>query len=133
MKKRLILLCFMIVQPVFAQNIGRMTDAEQLGMMAGLAMGCGAEKKLEDFELIASRLLANQAATDKLEKREVWVYSQAKWEALQRVKRDHTVNCKEILDHFDKLPLFDSTVYADGSVKLPDGVWSKPIRPIKKR
>jgi hypothetical protein len=116
-----------------AQNVQKMSDAEQLGMMAGLAMACGADKKLEDFDLIASRLLANQSPTEQEEIRQVKVYTQAKWEALQREKRDHTVSCQEVLDSFQKLPLFNAIVYADGSVKLPDGIWSKPLRPVKKR
>ncbi len=135
MKKNMymILLSLMIAQPVWAQNIKKMSDAEQLGMLAGWAMACGAEKKLEDFEIIASRLLANQSATDELEKHEVQVYTQAKWVALQQQKKGNLADCHEILEGFNNLPLFNATVYADGSVKLPDGAWSKPLRPIKKR
>lgn len=116
-----------------AQNIQKLSDAEQLGMMAGLAMACGSDKKLEDFELISSRLIANQSPTEEEELRQSRIYTQAKWDALQRETKEHTVNCKEVLDHFNKLPLFNSIVYADGSVKLPDGIWSKPLRPVKKR
>ena len=96
-------------------------------------MACGSDKKLEDFELISSRLIANQSPTEEEELRQSRIYTQAKWDALQRETKEHTVNCKEVLDHFNKLPLFNSIVYADGSVKLPDGIWSKPLRPIKKR
>jgi len=126
------LLFFVLAQPVIAQNIKSMSDAEQLGMTAGLAMACDSSK-LEDFEVIASRLIANQSATDEIEKKEVRVYTQAKWDALQRQKKGNPADCKEILEHFDKLPLFNSYVYGDGSVQLPDGAWSKPLRPVKKR
>ena len=78
-------------------------------------------------------MLANQSATDELEKHEVQVYTQAKWVALQQQKKGNLADCHEILEGFNNLPLFNATVYADGSVKLPDGAWSKPLRPIKKR
>ena len=114
-----------------AQNVQKMSDAEQLGMMAGLAMACGSEKKLEDYELIASRLIANPAPSEQIEKQQIRFYMQAKWDAMQRQQKDPPVSCKEVLEHFNKLPLFNSIVYRDGSVKLPDGTWSKPLRPLK--
>ena len=109
-----------------------MSDAEQLGMTAGLALACGSDKKLEDFELIAARLLANQSPTEEMEKQQIRIYAQAKWEAMLRQKKGNPADCKDILEHFDELPLFDSIVYGDGSVKLPDGAWSKPLRPVKR-
>jgi len=135
MKKNMcfILLGLLFIQPALAQNIKKMSDAEQLGMTAGLALACGADKKLEDFELIASRLLANQAATDELERKQAQEYIEAKWDTMQRQKKGNPSDCREILESFESLPIFNSTVYADGSVKLPDGSWSKPLRPVKKR
>lgn len=135
MKKNMcfILLGLLFVQPALAQNIRKMSDAEQLGMTAGLALACGSDKKLEDFELISARLLANQAATDELERKQAQEYIEAKWDAMQRQKKGNPSDCREILESFENLPLFNSTVYADGSVKLPDGSWSKPLRPVKKR
>ena len=127
-----ILLIAMMPIRVSAQNIRTMSDAEQLGMTAGLALACGADKKLEDFELIASRILANQSPSEELEKKEIRVYAQAKWEAMMRQKKGNPSDCQDILEHFNHLPLFNSTVYGDGSVKLPDGAWSKPLRPVKR-
>ena len=131
------ILCLVCVGLIFAvcasaQNIRSMSDAEQLGMTAGLALACGSQKKLEDFELIAARLLANQSPSDAAEKQQARVYAQAKWEAMTRQKKGNPSDCKDILEHFDQLPLFNSTVYGDGSVKLPDGNWSRPLRPIKR-
>ena len=115
-----------------AQNIQKMSDAEQLGMMAGFASACGATNKLDDFELISSRLIANAATTEQAEKQQIRVYMQAKFEAIQRQKNEAPLSCSEILESFNKLPLFNSIVYRDGSVKLPDGTWSKPLRSPKK-
>ena len=110
------ILCFIllgIALPccVNAQSLNALSEAEQLGMTAGLAMACGSGKKLEDFELIAARLLANPSASEEIEKQQLGVYVRAKWEALTRQKRDLS-NCKEVLEHFDRLPLFNSIVYS---------------------
>ena len=132
MRLFLLSLCFLVVGfTAHAQNVQKMSDAEQLGMMAGLATACGAEKKLEDFELISARLLANDSPTEESEKQKVWQYMRAKWDAMQRQKQEAPVPCNEILESFNKLPIFNSIVYKDGSVKLPDGSWSKPLRPMK--
>ena len=40
-----------------------LTEAQQLGITAGLALACNAGGELDDFELIASRIIANQAPT----------------------------------------------------------------------
>ena len=126
-----ILLCLIFVFPKSALSLGTSSDAEELGLLAGLALACGSQKKLDDYELIASRLIANAAATEQEEKNQIRVYMQAKWNAMQRQKNDPALTCSEVLERFDQLPLFNSIVYRDGSVKLPDGKWSKPLRPNK--
>ncbi len=113
-----------------AQSGKEITDAEQLGTVAGLAAACKAQK-LDDFELIASRILANQSETDEAELANVRLYASTKYSILRRHKKNPQMTCAEIIDHFNKLPLFDSVVYADGTVKLSDGTWSKPKRPLK--
>jgi len=133
MKSLIFVLCLCgLINTAMAQNIQKMSDAEQLGMMAGFASACGATSKLDDFELIASRLIANTASTEQAEKKQIRVYMQTKFEAMQRQQKEAPVPCSEILESFNKLPLFNAIVYRDGSVKLPDGTWSKPLRGRKK-
>ena len=55
----------------------------------------------------------------------------AKWDAMKQQQQSAPVSCSEILERFNKLPIFNSVVYKDGSVKLPDNTWSKPLRPLK--
>lgn len=126
----LIVYCLFFVFSAQAQN-QEPSDAEQLGTMAGLALACGSKQKLEDFELISSRLIANPTSSEQEEKQQIRVYMQAKWKAMQQQQKNPPVSCKEVLERFNKLPLFNSIVYRDGSVKLPDDTWSKPLRPLK--
>ena len=125
----LFLLLVMMSSVCFAQRQPDLTEAEQLGTVAGLAQACNA-KKLEDFEVIASRILANKAPTEEDELASVKQYVMAKYRASRSHKREPQMTCSEILAHFNKLPIFNSVVYADGTVKMFDGYWLKPKRPV---
>ena len=134
--KRVFLFLFlgMLFTPnlTYAQSTKGMTEAEQLGATAGLALACGAEQRLDDFELIASRILANKTKTLAEEKEQDRIYMETKLQTMRRHKRDPQMTCKEILDRFNKLRIFDSVVYSDGSVKLFDGTLLKPKHALKK-
>lgn len=120
---------FLISVPAFAQldtTLNGYGDGEQLGMMAGLALACNAGAKLDDYELIAGRILANQSQSAAEEKKSARTFAEAKFDAYQKQKQAPQASCGEILDSFNHLPLFKSVVYADGVVKLPDGTFLKP-------
>lgn len=123
------LVAFLAVTPVWAQSdttLNGIGDASQLGMMAGLALACDAGAKLDDYQLIAGRILSNQAQTRVDERKSAKEFAGAKFDAYQKQKQAPEATCGEILDSFNHLPIFKSVVYADGSVKLPDGKFLKP-------
>ena len=119
-----------------AENISRtvegMTEAEQLGITAGTALACNAGGKLDDFELIASRIIANKSLTEKDEKEGYETYAIAKFNAYNTQRKNPQASCGEVLDSFTRLPIFKSVVYADGGVKMYDGSYLKPLRPVTK-
>ena len=119
---------------VFAtsRTLNGINENEQLGMMAGLALACNAGAKLDDYELIASRLLANTAQTNAEQKQAERQYAEAKFKAYKDHKASPRASCGEILESFSALPIFRSVVYADGSIKTPDGKILK-TRPEEKR
>ena len=135
MKKIIVLLLFLAAVPVKADDIERttegMTEAEQLGVTAGLALACNAGSKLDDFELIASRLIANKALTQEAEQKGYREFAEAKFGAYNEQKNNPHESCGAILDSFNRLPLFRSVVFADGGLKMYDGTYLKPPRPIK--
>lgn len=108
------------------RTLSGMNENEQLGMMAGLALACNAGGKLDDYELISSRIMANKAQTDLEEKKAFRQYAQAKFNTYKEQKDNPQTTCGEILDSFNHLSLFKSVVYADGTVKMPDGKILKP-------
>ena len=40
------------------------------------------------------------------------------------------MNCVEVLERFEEQDIFDSVVYRDGTIKLPNGKVLKPKRPL---
>lgn len=136
MKKSLILgvlLASLSITSVYAQDrtLNGIKENEQLGMMAGLALACNAGAKLDDYELIAGRIVANQAQTDADEKKAIKEYAEAKFNAYQEQKQSPQATCGEVLETFNRLPIFKSVVYVDGTVKLPDGKILKPRKGAK--
>ncbi len=107
---------------------------EQLGITAGIAQACNVNPEmLKNYELIASRLIANPAPTAEIEYAELQTYAQAKLEALKGQKKTPQLSCSEVLARFENQPLFQSVVFKDGTVKLPDGKLIKPVRTAKKK
>ena len=135
MKKLILLILLLVAVPVYVQADERttegMTEAEQLGVTAGLALACNAGGKLDDFELIASRLIANKALTAEAEQKGYREFAEAKFRAYNEQKNDPKESCGAILDSFNRLPLFRSVVFADGGLKMYDGTYLKPVRPVK--
>ena len=105
-------------------------EAAVLGTMAGLAEACGEkDKKMTDYELIASRLIANKANSDEEEIDGYHRYAEKKMTAMRKQKSSPQMSCNEVLRRFENMPIFKSVVYSDGSLKLSDGTFLKAKRP----
>ena len=132
--KQIIFFCALIMVSYGVQAASRttngLTEAEQLGITGGTALACNAGGQLDDFELIASRIIANQALTAEAEQEGYRQYATAKFNAYNEQKNNPQVGCGTVLESFRNLPIFKSVVYADGSVKMYDGSYLKPKRPV---
>ena len=107
-----------------------LTETQKLGITAGTAYACHADKRLQDFELIVSYILKNKSKTPQIAKKQVQEYAQAKFDAYRKQLYFPSLSCPEILEGFYNLPLLKSVVYKDGTIKLPDG---KIIKPQKEK
>lgn len=136
MKKGFFIFVFMCFSISHVYANGRtsrgLTEAQQLGITAGVAQACSVGNKLKTFELIANRIIANPIPSDELEKKELREFAAYKLNAYNSQKNNPVLDCSKVLKKFYKLPIFKSVIYADGSVKLPDGRILKPMRPLKK-
>ncbi len=111
------------ILPVMATPLSVLEEAAQLGTLAGLASACGAQEKLNNYELIAARLIANKSTSEAQEKEGYRRYAEEKFRAMQEHQRTPKMTCGEILNRFQKMPLFKSVVYQDGSLKFYDGTY----------
>ena len=121
--KRILLLVLLGPISAFAANLSLLDEAAQLGTIAGLAEACGETKKVETYELIAARLIANKAVSEEQEMDGYRRYAAEKLRAMDEHKKSPKLTCGEILNRFQKLPLFKSVVYKDGSLKFYDGTY----------
>ncbi len=124
MKKIMFLLSVLLSLPhlCYAQlGINSMTDAQQLGAMAGVALACNAGSRLDDFELISSYIMGNSAVTDEERTHAFKEYATEKLRTYNLQRDYKPTPCPEVLKHFYNLPIFASIIYSDGTVKLPDG------------
>ena len=127
---RFLLLFLFLIFPLTVKSDVFFDDAGALGTMAGVAKACGENaQKLEDYELIAVRLIANKANSAVQEKEGYRKYVQEKMKAERRQKNAPQMSCSEVLSRFENMPLFKSVVYRDGSLKLSDGTFLPANRP----
>lgn len=104
-----------------AQTLNGMNDAQQLGSMAGLALACNAGQRLDDFQLIASYILANTYPLPEKRSKAFQQFAEEKLRTYNLQKQRPIEDCPTILNRFYNLPIFEVTIYKDGSVKFPDG------------
>lgn len=127
---RFFILFLLFFFPSMGKSDVFLDDAAALGTMAGVAKACNeAPKKLDDYELIAVRLIANKANTAEQEKDGYYSYAREKLKAERKQKHTPQMSCDEILSRFRNMPLFESVVYHDGSLKLSDGTFLPAKRP----
>lgn len=120
---------FSFVAPAAAQQ--RQSEPAQLGTVAGVAMACGAYRQLYLYEEITSRLLSNTAANERVEKEMYKEYAIAKTNSFREQADRRKVPCSEAVDAFSKMPIFRFELYADGSLKTPEGRYLLPRRQKK--
>ena len=130
--KKVFLLMILWSFPVWAAKLSLLDEAGQLGTMAGLAEACGEKKKLENFELISARLIANKSNSEEQEMEGYRRYAAERIRAAKEHKRSPKMPCAEILNRFRKMPLFKSIVYKDGGLKFYDGTYY-PAKGIYKK
>ena len=127
-------LCLLPFSPVCAEP-SVFEEAALLGTMAGLAETCGENaKRISDFELISARIIANKTNSEDEEIKGYQRYAKEKLAAMRKQKNNPQITCREVLYRFEKMPIFKSVVYSDGSLKLSDGTFLRATRaPLKSK
>ncbi len=129
-----LILCLCASRGANAQTLNGMTDAQQLGAMAGLALACNAGSRLDDFQLIASYIIANENPTESKRHKAFKAFAAEKLRTYNLQKDNPQEDCPAILKRFYNVDIFNCTVFANGDVKFPDGkILKAPTKEQKKK
>lgn len=121
--------CFLASGSVQAQQaVGYMEEVKALGSVAGQGMACGASK-YETFEMLARAILITKAVSNKNQADGMYAYNEAKANAYFSKQMDGFYMCDDINRRFDNQAIFEATLYADGTIKMPDGRIFTPRQP----
>ncbi len=111
-----------------AQTTGYIEEVKTLGYIAGQGLACGASK-YKTFEMLARAILITKAPTDQVQAKGMYAYNNAKADGYFSKQVDGFFNCNEINQRFDNQLIYQATLYADGTIKMPDGKLFTPRQP----
>lgn len=100
-------------------------DDEEMGHVAGIILACGAYKPLYQFEEILSRYISNTSRNPEIEKARLRQYARAKLSSFT-IYRNRKDECVSAISDFTRMPIFKTTLYSDGSLRMPDGKFLYP-------
>ncbi len=115
------------MRPAAAQ-MPYMEEVKALGAISGQGLACGSSK-YDTFELLARAILLTKSPSDKLQNDAIYAYSEAKANAYMSKEMDGFYECALINRRFDNQEIFKAVLYADGTIKMPDGQILTPRRP----
>ena len=103
-------------------------EVRALGAISGQGLACGASK-YDTFELLARAILLTKSPSDKLQRDAIYAYSEEKANAYMSKEMDGYFECQQINKRFDNQEIFKAVLYADGTIKMPDGQILTPRKP----
>lgn len=129
MKKAVLLSLYLslLAAPVCAQ-MPYIEEVKALGAIAGQGMACGSSK-YDTFEMLARAILLTKAPNNKLMNDAIYAYNEEKANAYVSKQMDGFYECPLILQRFDNQEIFNITLYADGTLKMPNGKIITPQTP----
>lgn len=122
-----VIMFFMFFRTASAQ-MPYLQEVKALGVISGQGLACGSSK-YDTFELLARAILLTKAPSDRLRRDAVYAYSEAKADAYLSKQMDGFYECAQINRRFDAQEIFKAVLYADGTIKMPDGQILTPRQP----
>lgn len=105
-----------------------MEEAKALGAVSGQGLACNSTK-YDNFELLARAIILSKSPSEVMQEKALYTYNEAKVNAYFSKQMDGFFECSSINNSFDNQDIFKSTLYADGTIKMPDGSIITPRRP----
>lgn len=113
---------------VCAADTGYIEEVQSLGAVSGQGLACDASK-YHTFELLARAIMISKAPSDAEQAQGMRAYNEYKVNAFISKIKDGFAGCREIAAAFDRQKIFKSTLYGDGTIKMPDGKIVTPRQP----
>lgn len=128
MKKLCFLAIFSLVPASAFAQMPYLEEVKALGSVSGQGMACGASK-FDTYEMLARAILLTKAPTPRDLNEAAYTYNEAKANAYVSKQMDGFYQCAEINQRFNSQDIFNITLYADGTLKMPDGKVITPVTP----
>lgn len=114
--------------PQAAAQVPYIEEVRALGSVAGQGLACGASK-YDAFELLARAILISKAPSNSIQAQGIYAYNEEKANAYISKQYDGFFECDKINRRFDNQAIFQAVLYADGTIKMPDGTIVTPREP----
>lgn len=95
-------------------------DVKNLGYVSGEGIACNAPR-YRSYELVARAYLVSSAKSDQEQSEGMYAYNTAKAEAFIKKRKEGLYDCEEVRESFEKQPIFQTKLYKNGKLKMPDG------------
>ncbi len=105
-----------------------MEEIRALGAISGQGLACGSTK-YDTFELLARAILLTKSPSEVITGQAIRAYNEEKANAYFSKQMDGGYDCADINRRFDNQAIFQAVLYADGTIKMPDGQILTPRRP----
>lgn len=107
---------------------GYLDEVKALGAVAGQGLACGSPK-YDTFEMLARAILITKAMSNAAQSEAMYAYSESKANAYFSKQMDGFFMCDDIINRFGNQDIFQAVLYADGTIKMPDGRIFSPRQP----
>jgi len=108
--------------------VSYMDEVKALGAVAGQGLACNSTR-IDTFEMIARVILITKARSNAEQAAGMRAYNEEKANAYISKQMDGFFECPQIVRRFDNQAIFDTKIYADGTIQMPDGALYTPRAP----
>ena len=129
MKKILLTYILAFYFPTIAQaQMPYLEEVKALGIISGQGMACGATKH-PTVEMLARAIMLTKAPNQNMLNEAAYIYNEAKSNTYISKQMDGYYQCDLTNHRFNNQDIFKITLYADGTLKMPDGNIITPHQP----
>lgn len=121
-------MAFMLFSSAAFAQMPYLDEMKALGTVSGQGLVCGASK-YDQFEMLARAIMLTKAPNNEMLQKGVYAYTEAKASVYMNKRLDGGYLCRDIASRFDEQDIFKISLYADGTIKMPDGTIITPKMP----